>query len=156
MRVTNRNRRIRGNVVLDSMLGTLVLGIGAVSFFSVYPMLHQSQLHAQEQSKAVQMATRLVEHIQLLPPQNLEANVLSDLNLIDEGQRSSLPPYSFSRIPLDQASLYSPAQALSQGQGTMTIENLPTGSRRVTVEVRWKTNGGWGSVKTGTIVGGYR
>ena len=142
--------------MLDSLIGAMVLGIGAISFFALYPIIHRTELRGQQGSKAIHMATRLVEHIQLLKPQNLEPVTLSDLKLIDDGQEALPPPYAFSHIPLDEGSLYSPAQTLPQGTGTMQIEALDAGSKRVTVEIRWKTNGGWGSVKLGTIVGGYR
>ncbi len=143
-------------MIIDSLIGAMVLGVAAVAFFALLPILHATELRAKQETQAVQMATRLIEHIQLLKPQNLNAATLTDLSLIDEGQLAKAPPYSFSRIPLDEGSLYSPAQTLPQGTGTLDIVEIEGGSKRVDIVIRWKSKGGWGTVKNGTVVGGYR
>jgi hypothetical protein len=134
----------------------MVLGIGAVAFFSIYPAIQQVELRGKQEAQAVQMGTRLIEHIQLLKPKNLTAETLTDLSLIDGGQLAKPPPYTFSRIPLDEGSHYSPARTLPQGEGTMNVVDIENGCKRVDITIRWKTKGGWGTVRLGTIVGGYR
>ncbi|MBX7133739.1 MAG: hypothetical protein K1X67_13785 [Fimbriimonadaceae bacterium] len=101
------------------------------------------------------MSQRLVEQLNLLKPSDITPQVLTGLNLIDSGQTQ--PPYSFSNIPLDQASRYSPSQALQNGTGSLAVTQLDAQSVRLDVTITWKSSKGKTmSVTTGTILGGYR
>lgn len=150
----NRIRQRRGAVMLDSLIACMVLGMGAVGLYTMLPGIKQSQVRAAQEMRATQMANRFIEHIQLLKPANLTAPTLQQLSLIDPGQSSS--PFTFTNIPLDDASGYSPAQALPDGRGFMTVSALGSGSQLVTVEIRWRSNAGERVYRTGTVVGGYR
>ena len=91
----------------------------------------------------------------LLTPAALHARPLTQLNLIDSGQTE--PPYSFVKIPLDEASIYSPNQVLRNASAIMEIDDLSANSKRVVLTMSWKsTSGKTHSFKTGTILGGYR
>lgn len=101
------------------------------------------------------MCVRLIEQLQLLKASDVEAQTLSALNLIDAGQTE--PPYSFSHIPLDEASRYSPSQVLQNGRGTLSVTTLDADSVRLDVTIRWTSSKGKEmSVSSGTIIGGYR
>lgn len=91
----------------------------------------------------------------MLRAQDVNITALSQLNLIDSGQSGNV--LSFTHVPLDEASKYSPAQALKNGQGQLTITDLTSGSKKIDLVVSYKSP--WGTTKqvsTGTIIGGYR
>lgn len=137
------------------LVGIFMLVIATLGFLSLFPVVKRSQVASQQESVAVQIANRMLEHLQMLRSQDVNITALSQLNLIDPGQSGNV--LSFTHVPLDEASRYSPAQALKNGQGQMTITNLSSGSIKIDLVVSYTTP--WGSTKqvtTGTIIGGYR
>lgn len=150
-----RTRTRRGGVFIESLVSIFVLGLGASAFFTLLPTLQKSKHIAGSHTKALQMANRMVEQVQLLRARDLTASTLTSLNLIDAGQTTS--PYSFSRVPLDEASCYSPAQMLREGTGRMNVVTLASGSKRVEITISWRSESGrMASLTTGTVIGGYR
>lgn len=147
--------RQRGSVFLESLLSVFILGLGASAFFSLMPTMSRAKTVSSNASKALQICNRMIEHVQLLKADDVTATALTQLNLIDANQTAS--PYSFTIVPLDDASKYSPAQMLRNGTGTMTVTELASGSRRIILTVSWTTESGKAaSVTTGTIIGAYR
>ena len=145
----------RGAIIIDCLMAVFVLGLGAASFYSLFPTYKRAETVAAQEAKASQMAARLVENLQLLHASNFTASTLSSLHLIDDGQTQ--PPYSFSHIPMDEASMYSPAQSLPNGTGSMAVTTLSGNSVRAVITITWRTpSGTTRSLTTGTIVGGYR
>jgi hypothetical protein len=147
--------KTRGSFLLDVMLAVFVLSMAAAAFFTLFPTFKRSERLSMEQSKATLMAQRMIEHLNLLKPADLNASTLSQLNLIDSGQTSQ--PFSFAHIPLDEGSMYSPNQVLKNATATMTISDLSANSKKVVIAMTWtsaskKTR----SFTTGTILGGYR
>ena len=137
------------------MLSVLVIGMSAAAYFAMFPTFKRSQKISEHDSKATLMAQRMIEHIQLLKPVDLNASTLSQLNLIDAGQTAQ--PYSFAHIPLDEASKYSPAQVLKDATALMEITDLDSNSKRVKLTMTWKsTSGKTLTLTSGTIIGGYR
>lgn len=142
-------------MLIDAMMAVFVLTLGAAAFFSLLPMLDRSQYMAREQSTALQMSNEMVDQLQLLKPSNITVGTLTQLNLIDAGQTGS--PYKFSHVPLEESTGYSPAQALKNGVGTMTVTSTDAGSVMVRLTITWDSaSGKQGSLSTGTIIGGYR
>lgn len=140
---------------MDVLVGSFILALGAAAFFSMMPVVSRSEHLAREESVATQIAQRMVEHVQLLKTSDLNATTLTSLNLIESGQTAS--PYSFSQSPLDQGSDYSASTALKNGQGVLSVEDIGTNSKKVTVTVTWTSaSGKTRSITTGTVVGGYR
>lgn len=90
----------------------------------------------------------------MLKAKDCDAYTLTQLNLIDTNQTSS--PYSFTNIPLDNGSDYSPAKCLPHGQGQLTFTDLAGGSIMCQVRITWKGTAGTKSYTTGTVIGGYR
>jgi hypothetical protein len=132
-----------------------MLLIATLGFLSLFPVVKRSQVASQQESVAVQIANRMLEHLQMLRAQDVNITALSQLNLIDSGQSGNI--LSFTHVPLDEASKYSPAQALKNGQGQMTLTNLTSGSIKIDLVVSYKSP--WGTTKqvsTGTIIGGHR
>lgn len=148
-------RRRRGTLLMDVVIGMFLLMLAAAGLLSLFPVLKRSESMSRHESRAVQIANRMLEHIQMLRPTDVTPEALAQLNLIDEGQTES--PYEFTNVPLDEASLYSPAQALRSGQGKFWVEDLPDGSKKITLVVSWLSESGVRrQVRTGTIIGAYR
>jgi hypothetical protein len=128
--------------------------MGAISYYSLLPVVHRSHEIAQQESKAAQIAARVTEQIGMLKPTEVNSTTLKKMNLIDrdEGQ-----PWSFTSIPLDDGTSFSPSKVLRNGQGTITTSDIGQGSKLVTVQITWKSPTGKDrSFTTGTVVGGYR
>ena len=137
------------------MIGITIMAMGAVSFYSVFPVIGKAHQITDSQQKATQIATKMLEHIQLLPPTKLDASTLATMQLIDSGQSTS--PYTFTHLPMDESTDYSPSTALKNGTGTLEINNLQWGSKQVVVTITWKSASGQNqSVTMGTVLGAYR
>jgi hypothetical protein len=140
---------------VDSLVAVFTLALGALSFFALYPTIHRSQEMASDEVRAVQIAHRFIEHIQLLKPADITESTLSGLNLIEPGQASQ--PYEFSKIPMDESSFYSPHRTLREGRGFVSWVPVDAGAVRVEVVIEWiSASGLQRRIETGTIVGGYR
>jgi hypothetical protein len=128
--------------------------MAALSFFTLLPVIQRSAETSSQETLAIQISSRLIEHIQMLNPTDCNAATLSSLNLIDNNQTSS--PFYFSNIPLDNGSNYSPSKCLPSGQGLLTITDLGGGSVLCQVKVLWRGTAGTKTYTTATILGGYR
>lgn len=156
MALRARKARLRkGALLIDVLVGVFMLTLAAAAFFALIPMIHRSQTVAKEESLAQSMAQRMIEQLQMLQRSDITPATLVKLNLIDSGQTQ--PPYSFSNIPMDQASRYSPSQALRNGAATMDVNNADANSMRIDITISWKSSTGKNrTFKTGTILGGYQ
>lgn len=151
MRLHRRN----GVISIDALTAVFVTALGAAAFFSLVPVVDKSQRIGRQEAIAIQLSNRMIEQLQLLKPADVNPSVLSQLNLIDAGQSS--PPYTFTNIPLDEASRYSPAQALPNGTGVLNVVQLPHNSVEVRVQISWQSSSGrQRTIQTGTILGGFR
>lgn len=141
--------------MLDSLVALFLLVMAATAFFSAFPLVRKAQWSSQEESAAGLVASRMIEHLQMLRAREITAENLMALNLVDG------PPdgnqFSFTNVPLDQGSRYSPSTMLRNGTGTFTVENIGTGSRRIVMTIRWTSaSGAQRELVTGTVIGGYR
>ena len=137
------------------MIGLILLAMGASAFYSLFPVVSRAHAIGDEEQKATQICTKMIEHINLLSPTKLTCTNLTGMLLIDPGQ--SAAPYTFNHCPLDDAMDYAPANSLKNGTGTLTITNLNYGSVQVIATVTWKSpTGKTETVSEGTILGAYR
>lgn len=154
-RKTRRLRRQRGSILLDSIIGLTILTIGTASFYSLFPAISRTHSISEQEQKATQIATKMLEHIQLLAPSKLDATTLTGMLLIDPNQTTA--PFTFNNIPLDNGTDYSPSRALKNGTGTLAINNLSYGSKQVVVTITWKSiSGNTETLTMGTILGAHR
>ncbi len=145
----------RGALLVDVLIGMVILVMATLTLMSLFPVIKRGEMMSEDESKAVQMVSRMIEHIQMLPADDLNAQTLTGLNLIDQGQ--AFPPYSFTNIPLDDASMYSPAQVLRDANGTLNVTPLPDGSARVDILLTYTSEAGTTQqIQTGTVVGSFR
>ena len=149
-----RRRRTTGAVLLDVVFAIGIVATGAAALYGLMPTIYHSQALGNQQTKAVQLGGRMVENLQMLPPVNLNADVLTQLNLIDPGQTGST--LTFTKIPLDDSARYSPSTALPSGTGVMTLSSLAGGAVKANITITWKSPFGTRTYTTGTVVGGYR
>ena len=137
------------------MVGIFILVIATLSYLSLTVVTHKSQVISKDESKAAQLAGRLIEQMQLLTTRDINVQTLTALNLVDNFSTGS--PYSFTNIPLDDGTQYSPAKALTQGKGVMTVTKLANDSYRIVATISWRSKTGvTKSYTTGPIVGSYR
>ena len=150
-----RQTKRRGAILLDVMVGMFVLSLSAMTVFAMIPAAHRAQALASEEAKASHLATRMVERLQQLKTTELTPAILTQLGLVDAGQSAS--PYTFSSVPLDDATGMSPSKALRNGTGRFGLTNIAGNSVRIDLELRWRSASGRDRVlTTGTVVGGYR
>ena len=91
----------------------------------------------------------------MLPASEISFATLRGLNLIEDNVGDN--GYSFSHIPMDEASIYSPAQVLEGAEATLAIEDIDANSKLATVAISWTTaTGRERTITTGTVIGGYR
>lgn len=150
-----RRRKSAGSILVDVVLGMFFFLVFALTFAALYPVIKRAEVMSTQESKAVQMTSRLLEHIQMLPVTDINAASLTALNLIEPGQVAQ--PWKFSKIPLDHASRYSPDQVLKDANGTITTEVLAGGSVKVNVNLSYTAvTGKTKTIKTHTVVGSFR
>lgn len=150
-----RTRTRRGSLLVDALTSLFVLALAAAALFSTLPVARKAGSLASDQAKATYIATKYIEQLQTLKPANLTQSNLATLNLIDDGQTSL--PYSFTNIPLDDGSYYSPAKALKNANATVNLTNIDAGSVRCDIQIKWTSaNGVQETLNTGTIIGGYK
>ncbi len=139
---------------MDGLIASALLVMGSLAYFALVPVTLRSQIISQEQTTAVQIGNRLIEHLLLLKPSTLTATNLSALSLIDSGASAS--PFSFTNLPLDDGWVMSPAKALPAGQGLMTITDVGDNTKLIQLDISWMGPSGRMTHTTGTALGGYR
>lgn len=150
-----RRLRQRGSILLDSLIGLMILSMAAVSFFTLFPTVHKSHAISEQEQKATQLGTKMLEHLQLLSPSKLNATTLTSMQLIDTGQTDA--PFTFDDVPLDSATGFSPNRALKNGTGVLDIVDIGDGSTRVVLTISWESpSGSQSNVTMGTILGAHR
>ena len=159
MRPKNRTprarRRDRGALLVDVLIGMFLFVMTALAILSLFPVIKRGEQMSTEESKAIQMCNRLIEHVQMLPANDITIENLTALNLIDDDQ--SAQPLSFTHVPLDEASRYSPAQALRDSDAELSFAEIDGGSVRVLITMTYTTDSGFSkTINTGTVVGAFR
>jgi hypothetical protein len=154
MLAARRKRRNSGAVLVDALIASFLLVLGSLAYFSLIPVVMRGQEISKNQTKAIHIANRVIEHLLLLKPSTLTATNLTQLALIDPGQTA--PPYSISNLPLDDGWNYSPAKTLPGGAGVMRITDLSGNTKLVQIEISWDGPKGRITYTTGTALGGYR
>jgi hypothetical protein len=139
------------------MMAIFVVSLGATAFMSITPVTDRAQRLAKEDALATQLCNRFIEQLRLLKPKDRNNTTLTQLNLVDQYSEPYAGTYSFSHIPLDEASKYSPAELLKNGNGSLQIIQLPDNAKELRVTMTWTIASGKSrTLKTGTILGGYR
>lgn len=146
-----------GAFTIDALTAVFVVSLSAAAFYTLAPATDRAQRLSREDALATQLCGRFVEQLRLLKPADMNSSTLTQLNLIDSTIDGSAGLYSFTHIPLDEASKYSPAQLLKNGAGTLQIVQLSDNAKELRVTMTWTSAAGKArTIKSGTILGGYR
>jgi len=116
------------------MYGMFLLGTVAMIFGSAFPMAMMARRAASERSQATSIALKQIEGLRAIGYKNLTYTSLKGLGWISASPTSS--PFSFTSV--DQSSGDSVAALLPQGTGTISVADLSTDLRQVTVTVSWR------------------
>ena len=155
--VFNFRKAKRGAFAVDALMAIFVVSLGAAAFMSFMPASDKAQRIAREDAVASQLCNRFLEQLRLLKPKDINFTTLSGLNLVDSYSQPGQSTYSFTNIPLDEASRYSPAQLLKGGTGTLTVVDLDNNAKELRVLMTWTSSSGkQRSIRSGTVLGGYR
>ncbi|MFN8139562.1 MAG: hypothetical protein U0R49_07175 [Fimbriimonadales bacterium] len=147
-------RRSRGFTLVDTLIGFMVLAIGGLSLASVLPTLSRSGEMADENSKAAQLASRMIEQLRLARFENLNPTALHDLGLIQTYDGEG--PMEFTNVSADTSTRFSPATALKSGRGEIEITSPTSNLKIVEVRVLWRSaSGADRSITFQTAVGRY-
>lgn len=145
-------KRSRGFTLVDSMIGFLILAIGALAFCATVPVVSRSHHMADEQTKAVQIAQWQIEQVRQTGFLNLTFERLYPLGLVDDWDGDG--PMTFTNAPVVQAGRFSPSAQLRNGTGELEIFDHGSDIREVRVKVRWTSPAGKDrSVELTTLVG---
>ena len=146
---------IKGSIYLDVILGVFILSLSAAAFYSVFPKIGKVQDLPMQRSRAMHIANRIIDELQLMRPGNITAANLYALNYIDGTQTKS--PYTISDLPIDDGLDYSPRKELKNGSATLTVTPIDSGSVRCVILIQWTSEAGKPeTLKAGTVVGGYK
>ncbi|MCH8274327.1 MAG: hypothetical protein IH851_06020 [Armatimonadetes bacterium] len=124
----------------DALFALSVLVIATLSLAALMPTFSRSQHMSDEMSRAVQICSRQIEQLRLAGFDNLNHDALYSLGLADPWQGEG--PMTFSRIPGEEAILFSVATSLRDGVGEMEIYDIGDGAREVIVRVEWTAASG--------------
>lgn len=150
-----RSRRHEASIMIDVLMSAFVCLMVVVGMFAAQPAIRRTNKISSDRMRGVQMMSRLIEHVQMVPAASLDRETLASLNLIEAESLES--PYAFTRIPLDEASRYSPAQVLRNADGRLEIESLPDGSKAVRLTLSYDSaTGHRTTLQSGTVVGVFR
>lgn len=145
-------KRSRGFTLVDSMIGFLILAIGALAFCATVPVVSRSHHMADEQTKAVQIAQWQIEQVRQTGFLNLTFERLYPLGLVDDWDGDG--PMTFTNAPVVQAGRFSPSAQLRNGTGELEIVDHGSDIREARVTVRWTSPAGKDrSVELTTLVG---
>ncbi len=148
-------RRQRGAILVDVLIGMFFMIMATMTLMSLFPVIKRGEQISTEDTKAVQMCNRLVEHVQMLGAKDITIENLTALNLVDKDQNAL--PLSFTHIPLDEGAMYSPYQVLRNADGNLTYKTINGGAILVTITLQYDSDTGKKKViQTGTVVGAFR
>src|SRR5437016_10454461 len=91
-------RRVRkkasGSIYLDVILGVFILSLSAAAFYSVFPKIGRVQDLAQERSRAMMIGNRVIDHLQMMRPQDITTANLIALQFCGNSANGS--PYTIT------------------------------------------------------------
>jgi len=148
---TIRNRkRARGFTLIEVLFGIFLVMLCATVLAASMPVGDRSRITANNQNVALSLAQKQMEAVRTAGYANLSVDRLAALGMIDDTDPISGNTYSFTTC--DNAAVDSPADALPQGNGTITINQIAIDLREVIIEVTWFENGRERTVSLGTMV----
>jgi len=118
----------RGAGLVDVIATILILGTTGAIFATVFPASFSCSAQARQYKLATAIAQRKMEQLRASEYESLTQPLLLAAGLIDN--TSTGPPYSFTSVD-------SLSDQLPQGAGSLSVADVATDQRRVTVTVSW-------------------
>lgn len=135
-----RNRRGAG--LVDVMIALVLISGAGIVFSAAFPTGISGVRQGGDIKRATMLAQRKVEQVRSLGYENLSYENLHTAGFIDSD--SSSGPYSFTSDAI-AAGLTSPA-------GELKIDDEDTGLKKISVTVKWNSNGVQRSVVLQTLI----
>lgn len=131
----------RGAGLIDVMLTMFLIGVAGVIMAAAYPTCFRASSQAQEYKLAAAIAQKKMEQLRAMNYESLTYPNLLSATVIDA---SSTSPYQFTSID-------SIPSQLPQGSGELTITDISSDTRRVTVLITWQGRGAARTVELNTL-----
>lgn len=122
----------RGAGLVDVMLTLFLLGVAGMIFAASFPVCFRATRQAQEYKLAAAISQKKMEQLRAMNYESLTSSHLQSASVVDSTSVSS--PYSFTAID-------GVGTALPLGTGEITIEDVGSDTRKVTVSMSWKGPG---------------
>ena len=126
MSVVLKNRR--GSTLMDAVITIMLAALIGLMFSAMFPAATSCSRQAQEYKTAVALGQRKMEQVRSLKYELLTPTVLYVNGAIDSSTGGS--PYAFTTAD-------SLTSKLTQGAGTLAIEDVSSSLKQVTVTVSW-------------------
>lgn len=135
----NSNRKFKskksGHTLAEVMFALLLLAVCSLIFGATIPSAHKSRGKADNANIATSLAQKQMETLRLAGYANLTPSQMAAKGLIDSANAVSTNTYTFTNI--DSPFVDSPATVLPQGVGKVTVADVNSDSRSVTVVIQW-------------------
>lgn len=146
----HRRRSARGFSLIEVMMGVFAAGMCAAIVAATMPIANSSRAKANDINKAMGLAQKELEAIRGQGYPNIDPLKLNTAGLLDNVSPVAPNTYSFTKCDTDK--LDSPAKVLTDGKGTVRINNPEDGVKEILITVSWREMSKRKSVQLGTLV----
>ncbi len=143
-------RRLKGMSYVEVMLALFLMTASIAIVASTMPLSTIARGKADLYNKAQNLAQKELERVRALGYPNATATQLVSNGLIDSATATSGTTYSWTNV--DASASHSPAIVLPSGAGQLTLEQVDTDLRRITVTVSYSDRGKALTYSTGTLI----
>jgi prepilin-type N-terminal cleavage/methylation domain-containing protein len=143
-------RKKRGFSLIEVLLAIFLVVVCAFIVAATMPIANTSRAKASDLDKAMGLAQKQLEAIRGVGYANVTPAQLASYGLVDSTTPTTTNTYSFTNS--DSANLDNPARILTNGSGTVMVEQLDVDLRRVTVNVTWRDRVKYKTFSVGTLI----
>ena len=143
-------RKKRGFSLIEVLLAIFLVVVCAFIVAATMPIANTSRAKASDLDKAMGLAQKQLEAIRGVGYANVTPAQLVSYGLIDSATPTATNTYSFTNS--DSANLDNPARILTNGSGSVVVEQLDVDLRRVTVNVTWRDRVKYKTFSVGTLI----
>lgn len=145
-------RKQRGFTLIEVLFAIFLVVVCAYVVMATMPIANTSRAKASDLDKAMGLAQKQLEAIRGLGYANLTATQLASYGLIDSANpiNGTTDTYSFTNS--DSANLDNPGLILTNGSGTVQIDQVSPDLRRVVVNVNWRDRVQYKNFSVGTLI----
>ena len=148
--IKGTKRTHRGFTLIEVLFAIFLVVICALVVAATMPIANTSRAKASDLDKAMGLAQKQIEAIRGLGYPNVTATQLASNGLIDSTNPVTANTFSFSNS--DSANLDNPSLVLTNGSGTVKVEQVNMDLRRVTVQVTWRDRVQYKTFSVGTLI----